>query len=86
MAPDNTALAGVGATGCANGNHTCNPITPALMPNPIKANKMMRSRDAACARPARTASKPIALVALIAMTMAAKSASSPITTRMTLGR
>jgi hypothetical protein len=32
IAPLNTALAGVGATGCASGNHTCSGTSPALMP------------------------------------------------------
>ena len=34
--PLNTALAGVGATGCAIGSQTCKPSNPALMPKPAR--------------------------------------------------
>ncbi|MBT9133830.1 MAG: hypothetical protein DDT38_00556 [Firmicutes bacterium] len=53
MSPDSSALAGLGATGCASGNHTCNGTIPALMPKPTR-----NPRYAKKARPPASSGKP----------------------------
>ena len=47
MAPERTALAGVGAAGWANGNQTCKGTAPTLMPNAISVNAIAQSRTGA---------------------------------------
>mgnify|MGYP006907231987 CR=1 FL=1 len=54
MAPLRTALAGAGATGCANGNQTCSPITPAFTPKPSHSNSAIHAPWSAVARVSRT--------------------------------
>ena len=80
IAPDSTALAGVGATGCASGSHTCSGSAPTLMPKPTSVRPITASRhgDAASAGPMSVKFRLPA--ACQASAMAANSASSPSTT------
>ena len=50
MAPDMSADTGLGASGCALGNHTWKGTAPAFDPKPTNANMKTRARtpDARC--------------------------------------
>ena len=75
MAPDRTALAGVGATGWASGSQTCSGTSAALMPSP--AARSQKRQVAALATPRATSASASVGAWLAAIQSAGRIIASP---------
>jgi hypothetical protein len=82
MQPLSTALAGVGATGCASGSHMWSGTAPALIPKPARSSATA-DRDADRAAAPRISASPSERASLAAR-MNARSRNVSPTTAITM--